>query len=256
MSLTQVAGDDGEVAVHNVGLMFKQARQVVATSDLAFLTLGRGRGNDLEIEDAKHIGLEVSKTHAAFTCDVSDNVSIMDVCSANGTFVNDTRLRPYMPRLLRDGDIIRLGNQTIQADGFHVNNPLVFLWSATDPPPTRARARRREAPLSREDALMHLSCSICMEPIVSARVTTCGHTACHACLVSWFLSKRTCPTCRTEQPPGVRPAPCHAIDALVAAYMSTGGGVAERALFDRRVAHAKIADAVRARCDAIGHAKD
>jgi hypothetical protein len=38
--------------------------------------------------------------------------------------------------------------------------------------------------------------------------------------------------------------------------MGAGGSVAERAAYERRVAHAKIAEAVRLRCDRIGAAKE
>lgn len=50
----------------------------------------------------------VSRIHAAFRRG-DDVLSIVDLDSANGTFLNGQRLAPSQPRLLRDGDEIRLG---------------------------------------------------------------------------------------------------------------------------------------------------
>jgi hypothetical protein len=260
MSLTQLLSDpDEEVgsAFYDVRLHFENARQSTLTSQLAFLLLGRGRSNDMLIEDHKRVNLEVSKVHAALTCDANFEVSIMDVSSTNGTFVNTVRLLPYVPRPLRDGDVIRFGREAIEDDGFTTMNPLCFLWSSKDPPITRPRVRPRAETVTRESALEHLACPMCTEPTLSARVLACGHASCHACLAAWFTpARRTCAVCRAEQPPGIRPVPCHVIDALVGAYMGAGGSVAERAAYERRVAHAKIAEAVRLRCDRIGAAKE
>jgi hypothetical protein len=39
----------------------------------------------------------------------------------------------------------------------------------------RPRARRRSEPVSRDTAMEALSCAICSEVIVNARVSLCGH---------------------------------------------------------------------------------
>ena len=258
MSLTQAIVDPSCAGMYfNLEAHFRDKRKTVPTADLVFVTLGRGRANDMVVEENKQADLEASKTHVVFTCDSVGNVSAMDVASTNGTFVGGDRLRPYAPRPLRDGDVLRLGADTFTVDGFAVSNPLVFLYSARDPPPARARARRRADPVSREAALEALTCAICSDVIVNARVSLCGHAACHSCLVSWFVTaKRDCPLCRAEQPRGVHPVPCLAIDNLVRMYMDANASVAERAAYERRAAHAKIADAVRARCEAVGQAKE
>ena len=50
----------------------------------------------------------VSRIHAALRRG-EDVLSIVDLDSANGTFLNGQRLAAHQPRLLRDGDEIRLG---------------------------------------------------------------------------------------------------------------------------------------------------
>jgi hypothetical protein len=260
MSLTQLQTDPDEsagTAFYDVRLHFENARLDMRTSQLAFLLMGRGRSNDLLVEDCKRINLEVSKVHAALTCDANFEVAIMDVSSTNGTFVNGARLLPYVPRPLRDGDVVRFGHEIIEEDGFTTVNPLAFLWSSTDPPAVRPRVRPRAETVTRESALENMACPMCTEPMVSARVLACGHASCHACLAAWFTpTRRTCPVCRAEQPAGVRPVPCQVIDALVAAFMNAGGSVAERAAYARRVAHAKMAEDIRERCARIGAAKE
>jgi hypothetical protein len=267
MSLTQLRSGGGPFegetekddvgAYYDVHRMFTEARRGVLSGQLAFLLIGRGRCNDLMIEDRKRVSIEASKVHAALTCDNTFNVSVMDVASTNGTFVNGARLLPYVPRALRDGDVIRFGREFIVDDGFQCINPLSFLWSARDPPPARARARPRTETFTRDTLMEHLMCPACADVLVSARVLACGHATCHACLVAWFTpTRRTCPLCRTEHPAGVRPAPCHTLDALADACMATNASVTERSMYERRVAHAKIADVIRARCEQVGAAKD
>jgi hypothetical protein len=63
----------------------------------------------------------VSRTHAVLRF-LKDGVTITDMNSANGTFVNGTRLEPNNPQLLKDNDEIRLGSLTmiVRFDG--INN--------------------------------------------------------------------------------------------------------------------------------------
>jgi len=50
----------------------------------------------------------VSRQHAALEIN-EDTLMLLDVGSANGTFLNGQRLLPNQPRVLRDGDEVRLG---------------------------------------------------------------------------------------------------------------------------------------------------
>jgi len=50
----------------------------------------------------------VSRQHAILEI-ADDTVMLVDIGSSNGTFLNGQRLRPNQPRVLRDGDEVRLG---------------------------------------------------------------------------------------------------------------------------------------------------
>lgn len=50
----------------------------------------------------------VSRQHAIIEM-AEDTLMLMDVGSSNGTFLNGQRLNPNQPRVLRDGDEVRLG---------------------------------------------------------------------------------------------------------------------------------------------------
>lgn len=50
----------------------------------------------------------VSRTHAAIS-QSGHTLMLTDLGSVNGTYINEVRLMPNQPRILRDGDMIRLG---------------------------------------------------------------------------------------------------------------------------------------------------
>jgi pSer/pThr/pTyr-binding forkhead associated (FHA) protein len=41
---------------------------------------------------------------------------LIDLGSTNGSFINDQRLVAHQPRILRDGDILRLGSLVVQVN--------------------------------------------------------------------------------------------------------------------------------------------
>ena len=67
-------------------------------------TIGRSPDNQLAVHDAK-----VSSHHAEIRFQ-GQGYEIIDLGSSNGTFVNEQQLAPYAPRLLSNGDQIRLGD--------------------------------------------------------------------------------------------------------------------------------------------------
>lgn len=60
----------------------------------------------------------VSRNHARFQVQGND-VTVTDLGSTNGTFVNQVRLQPHVPQTVRSSDAIRIGNTTftLRADG-------------------------------------------------------------------------------------------------------------------------------------------
>lgn len=55
----------------------------------------------------------VSRRHAAILKD-ENMLQVEDLGSANGTYLNGTRLLPYQPRILRDGDELCLGHMVLR----------------------------------------------------------------------------------------------------------------------------------------------
>jgi phage tail-like protein len=65
---------------------------------------GRQPGVDLQLEHKL-----ISRRHANFTC-TEEACTITDLKSSNGTKVNETRLAPNEPHLLKNGDVIEIGS--------------------------------------------------------------------------------------------------------------------------------------------------
>ena len=92
---------------------------IVLTIDLADrLTIGRQEldtSNQVDIDLMPYEGREkgISRRHATL-CRTRHTLSLVDLNSTNGTYLNGIRLIPHQPRLLRDGDEICLGNMRFQ----------------------------------------------------------------------------------------------------------------------------------------------
>ena len=95
MALTVVVRSGGDVAGHE-GLP-------TLTFDTPRVVIGRGNGCDIRLPDAS-----VSHRHASIRQRGSDYL-IVDEGSTNGTYVASVRLSPQSPRVLRSGDLIRVG---------------------------------------------------------------------------------------------------------------------------------------------------
>jgi pSer/pThr/pTyr-binding forkhead associated (FHA) protein len=83
------------------------ARGADAAPSLTFdgdrVVLGRGAGSDVRLPDPS-----VSMRHATIRRAGSD-FAIVDEGSTNGTWVGGVKLSPHTPRLVRTGDLVRLG---------------------------------------------------------------------------------------------------------------------------------------------------
>lgn len=91
------------------------------------MVMGRGEGGtmqpDVDLADQGAAQLGVSRLHLAIRYSSKHNsVSISDMNSANGSFVNGQRLHPQEVRVLRHGDELRLGRMVFQTL-FHQINP-------------------------------------------------------------------------------------------------------------------------------------
>lgn len=69
------------------------------------ITVGRVSTADIVLDDPA-----ISNVHAHFIIDdENERMSLQDVGSSNGTFVNREPLQPHHPMVLRSGDVVRFG---------------------------------------------------------------------------------------------------------------------------------------------------
>ena len=101
-----------------ISLHLVESGQILPLADRLEFTLGRvAEGQpivpdvDLSSFDAYSNG--VSRLHAAIKL-INNRVVIVDLGSSNGTYLNGTRLSPYLETAVVRGDIIHLGKLKIQ----------------------------------------------------------------------------------------------------------------------------------------------
>src|SRR5437773_5444005 len=78
------------------------------TSDARRVVIGRGGGCAVRLP-----GASVSQRHASIRQRGAEYI-VLDEGSANGTFVGPVRLSPQAPRVLQDGDLVRIGRVWIE----------------------------------------------------------------------------------------------------------------------------------------------
>jgi pSer/pThr/pTyr-binding forkhead associated (FHA) protein len=93
-------------------------------ADILLVIAGKAQGRRLTLRDELVIGrsasgagglgddLELSRRHGRFVRDASGRLTVEDLGSANGTFVNDERID--VPRTLEVGDVVRMGKTALQ----------------------------------------------------------------------------------------------------------------------------------------------
>src|SRR3954451_4045159 len=91
------------------------------------VTAGNATGQDIPLEQELVIGRstpglgslggdsEISRVHARIYHDPSGQLTVEDLGSTNGTFVNDNRIST--PTSLRPGDQVRVGQTTLGVEG-------------------------------------------------------------------------------------------------------------------------------------------
>jgi len=82
------------------------------------VTLGRADKDevvqiDIDLTPYKAVEKGVSRRHMLLEL-TNESVSLTDLGSTNGTFLNGQKLQPFQKRIVRDGDEIRLGKLTVR----------------------------------------------------------------------------------------------------------------------------------------------
>jgi hypothetical protein len=95
-----------------------EKRFVLPSDEIEHLILGRrdpqtGSIPQVDLTDSGAADKGVSRQHAFIKRVDHGVLAVIDNNSANGTFLNGQKLVPNQPRILRDGDKIRLGHLTM-----------------------------------------------------------------------------------------------------------------------------------------------
>lgn len=101
-----------------ISLHLLESGQIIPISDRLEFTLGRTSENqpimpDIDLSASKAYEYGVSRLHAAVRL-INGMIILMDLGSANGTYLNGTRLTPNIEHPIKHGDIISLGKLKIQ----------------------------------------------------------------------------------------------------------------------------------------------
>jgi hypothetical protein len=101
-------GQDASIIIH-----VRDASEPIVLQPAKQVLMGRLDANstqkpDLDLTPYGALEKGVSRIHAAIHRS-DDTLTLMDMGSVNGTHLNGQRLIPDQPRVLRDGDEIRLG---------------------------------------------------------------------------------------------------------------------------------------------------
>lgn len=170
----------------------------------ATLSVGRASGNAIMF--IRSDDLWVSKEHAVVRTDAAGRVSVTDLGSTNGTFINNARISPHKPTDLAFGDVVAFGN----ADAVRGSSSLSFSVSASEvhlrAPPV-ANAAERLA-VVKDD----LTCAMCLDLFLCPVALACGHVACEDCLFQW--RRRAGALCCAECRAVSRPAELNACRSL------------------------------------------
>ena len=144
--------------------MAKRPELMVMSGDLsgrhfevpaAGLRLGRASSNDVQIPDE-----ELSRNHCIFECDGPEGIRVMDLASANGTFVNGEPLGADA-RTLKPGDVVEVGKTVIRVSGDAAAAPAagavdLGLGSSSAPPSAALFPDGKSAPQAKRSPLANV----------------------------------------------------------------------------------------------------
>ncbi|NJL95721.1 MAG: FHA domain-containing protein [Anaerolineae bacterium] len=68
---------------------------------------------DVDLSPYSGYRMGISRTHAQITRNAENLLALIDLGSANGTFLNGQRLKPHSPIRLRSGDEVNFGQMVV-----------------------------------------------------------------------------------------------------------------------------------------------
>jgi eukaryotic-like serine/threonine-protein kinase len=101
-----------------IALHVIETGQILALENSREFTLGRLDGAarpDLDLSPYNGLKQGVSRLHASIQIDDQQTVTLVDLGSTNGSWLNGIRIEPHIPVTLNNGDVIALGKLVLQA---------------------------------------------------------------------------------------------------------------------------------------------
>lgn len=101
-----------------IALHVIETGQILALESAREFTLGRLDGAsrpDIDLSPYNGLKQGVSRLHASIHIDSDSIVTLVDLGSTNGSWVNGIKVEPHVPVVLNNGDIIALGKLILQA---------------------------------------------------------------------------------------------------------------------------------------------
>ena len=109
---------EGQLAAADIALYIDRAEVPIILRDVRDASLGRAGGSALQpTVDLTNFGAYekgVSRNHATIRRSAEGKLTLTDLGSANGTYMNTNMLEPHHPYPIKSGDVFRLANLTIQ----------------------------------------------------------------------------------------------------------------------------------------------
>jgi transcription initiation factor TFIIIB Brf1 subunit/transcription initiation factor TFIIB len=101
-----------------ISLNIMESGQILPLADRTEFTLGRAAEGqpivpDVDLSPYNAYANGVSRLHAVLKL-IQDKIVVMDLGSSNGTFLNGSRLSPYLETPVVHGDILNLGKLKMQ----------------------------------------------------------------------------------------------------------------------------------------------
>ena len=101
-----------------IALHVIETGQILALENSQEFTLGRVDGAarpDLDLSPYNALKQGVSRLHACVRIDDEQKVTLIDLGSTNGSWVNGIKVEPHIPVILNNGDVVALGKLVLQA---------------------------------------------------------------------------------------------------------------------------------------------
>lgn len=106
-------GEERKLLLHVRGHDEPLVIPVSGTLVIGRLNINTGESPEVDLESYNAQAKGVSRKHAAILIE-DDALKVMDLASANYTYLNGQRLIAHQARILRDGDELRLGQLVIR----------------------------------------------------------------------------------------------------------------------------------------------